>query len=177
MASKGRKRKAGLRTKADRIRKGPDKGCDGYQRRNAKHGPDSADALGRAYNAGLLGDDERAMHMRDMGRAFTERYHAIYGRSPRDSLARFQEDHGHAGLHEHDRELTQRLRLNRAIYAITQEGMDVRRAFYSLVVECHPDEGPAWIDALIAAKRRNRTLPAEYLPMLDLAMKGLEILC
>jgi hypothetical protein len=120
----------------------------------------ASDALGRAWLAGLISEEER-----DIGRRFAILYWrqlpqpspvaAIYRALVPDAIDDMQA--GSAG-HETPEEIKERdLRLDRLLLSLIRGldsfGHDYRRVFDQLVLDMNMDDGPAWLDRLIVAKR------------------------
>lgn len=185
MARPGRKRKSGVRTKSGRLARVVtiDRGCEGVQRRQRAFGVraltndneeivvDSSqtfDALGRAWSAGLISE-----RFRDSGRVIAAQYWRVYGFATPDSLARFQPTTAF-GLPDDEKDRIREDALNDALDAVRREGRDVARAFSQLVVDLHPDCGPAWLDRAIAARHTGRSPHEADGAMLELAVRGLK---
>jgi len=196
MASKGRtgrKRKEGKRHPNGRIVQARvrDHGCDGvirrramYQRRTYIHDGDGKlvdvkvddtqtfDAIGRAWSAGLLENDERdATVLRDQGRELYALYWAFYGLGkPEDTLARYSE--GRSSSSFESRRARERA-LDRKLDILNRQGHAVRRAVNALCIDCiETDAGPEFLDRLIAGCATDRDRLT-----LSLAVKGLVALC
>jgi len=199
MASKGRagrKRKEGKRHPSGRIVQARvrDHGCDGvirrramYQRRTYIHDGDGKlvdvkvddtqtfDAIGRAWSAGLLENDERdATVLRDQGRRYAELWVAVMTRGPAvpqssgDTLARYMPGRGSSPA----REAGMSRELKRYHRALAIEGYAAREAIMSLCLDGRGDSGPYWLDRLIAGCATDRDRLT-----LSLAVKGLVALC
>lgn len=187
MAVKGRKRKEGKRHPNGRLVRMRDQGCDGvirrramYQRRTYVHDGDgklvdvkiddtqTQDAIGRAWSAGLLENDERdATVLRDQGRELYALYWAFYGLGrPEDTLARYSE--GRSSSSAESKRARERA-LNRKLDMLNDMGHAVRRAVDALCIDCiESDSGPPFIDRLIAGKGTDRDRLT-----LSLAVRGL----
>jgi len=152
--------------------------CDGVARRQALYGmaandTDTCDAIGRAFNAGLLGEGEAAMKRLNAGRRVAARYWRVLGFPTADSLARFQPISGGCPLPP-DEERRRETELNGNLDALNAEGRDVRRAFDQLVIDPNPDHGPPWLDRLIWAEKRGQTRGGADVELLRRAVAGLE---
>ena len=165
MANAGRKRRQNVkRYPGGRIkpRLVIDKGCDGVQRRQLRHeamwGPragQATDAAGRAWAGHLLTDLER-----DAVRVFARAYWSmIPGGSGTSTLAQFVPEIRNMAVGQW---LTQTERDERTkrreqmIIDITNKldalGRHVRRAFDMLAIDQHIDDGPPWLDRLLAGQ-------------------------
>jgi hypothetical protein len=126
-----------------------DKGNDIVAERFEKYGPNGADAIGRAFEAGLLGDAQDAKALLDTARAIHRSYWSIYQNGPiRCTLA---ESNG--GSHS-DGNLAREQWLNAMLDKVGPQGHTTRNAFDQLVIDHHPDSGPKWLDRLIAKDMR-----------------------
>ena len=151
-------------------------------RRKAKSGmTDTCDALGRAYNAGLLGNDERAKDLLTAGRMMAWRYWRIYAPqfgSP-DSLARFQPSEPGKPMTDDQRaesDAEHEKRLNEGQAAVRKLGHDHKRAFEQLVIDWNPDHGPAWLDRIAWAHHRKQLADRSDMAWLTKAVASLEAL-
>lgn len=191
MAAKGRKRKEGKRHPGGRLVQMRDHGCDGvirrramYQRRTYIHDGDGKlvdvkiddtqtfDAIGRAWSAGLLENDERdATVLRDQGRELYALYWAFYGLGrPEDTLARYSE--GRSSSSE-EAQKARNFALNRKLNTLNDMGHAVRRAVDALCIDAiETDVGPEFLDRLIAGTGTDRDRLT-----LSLAKQGLIALC
>jgi hypothetical protein len=166
----GRKRKAGDRHRCGKLKRQPnapgfDKGSDWVQERRARFGVHYCTALGRAYAAGLLGDNADDRYMG--GKQFIRVYQAIIGgeayRSPLDDTPRGSSDHAdYVNPRDHDW-------LFAAMDALDVAG--VRPYLDQLIARSHTDHGPPWLDALLAGGKH----PADLM-LLKAACKALDIL-
>lgn len=81
--AKGRKRKAGARTASGRLKRDGypqpvyDRGSDRVKAQREKFGEHYNSPLGRAYVAGLLGDEATAMNRLQAGKRFARLYSAL----------------------------------------------------------------------------------------------------
>ena len=155
--------------------------CDGVLRKRSFYGAaandtDYADAIGRAYSAGLLGNGEKAKDLLNAGRKVAWQYWAVF--KPEyptpDTLARFQPQSGGAPV-DPDRERILEDALTDTLTMLNRYGRDVRRAFDKLVIDMNPDCGPAWLDRIITAQRAKQTAAEGDMNMLRLAVIGLEM--
>lgn len=149
-----RPRKAGKRTKSGRLSRVPsnfDKGTEHAQAMTALYGPDGCDAIGRAYQAGLLGQGNDAKALLDMARKVSRLYWRAYETGAvksciADSNFGAIVDIDHARVKQQEEWLSESLRI------VNSMGRQVRRSFDQLVVDVNPDSGPAWVDALLSRK-------------------------
>lgn len=151
--------------------------CDGVLRRRAYYGggADAAeghDAIGRAWLAGMLDDDPaRGRAMLDAGRRVAGRYRAQYRLGTPDSLARFLPSAGEPVDEALD--AAKRAVLANRLAAVDACGRSVRLAFDALVIDPHADDGPPFLDRLIAARRAGSPARAGDAATLALACQGL----
>lgn len=177
---RGRKRKAGVkRTQAGRISRAAanfDKGTERAQAMQVLYGQDGADAIGRAYRAGLLGDGSEAKAMLDTARRISNAYWSAYGTGRITCTLGDRTGGGYA----EDCPQTARRReewLSGCLDSVKRLGWPQRRFFDALVIDVHPDHGPTWLDALCYASRTRRApIRPEDANALDLALEGLAML-
>ena len=156
--------------------------CDGIIRKRAAYGfadndADYADAIGRAYIAGLLGAGDRAKDLVIAARKVAWQYWRIF--KPQfgtpDSLARFQPQAPSKHI-EPDQERILEDALNDSLEAVGKAGRNIRTAFDQLVVDMNPDHGPPWLDRIIFAHRAKKTADARDMQMLEWAKEGLHVI-
>ena len=174
---KGRKRKGGqrrnakgriLRTAADRVVKGNERA----QAMLAIYGQDGADALGRAYQSGLLGTGSEAKNLLDTGRKVAKAYWQAYETGPiRCTLA---DGSGSGGEIDHDRIRDREEQLRKNLAVVDHMGRNVRRAFDQLVIDVNPDKGPLWLDRLVWAGRHRKMQGVNDRATLRAALDALE---
>lgn len=198
----GKNQPKGSRTASGRLRARPDarvEPCEGVQRRHDLYGiaandtgdaeerkqrrrdeTDTCDAIGRAFNAGLLHRDRaRAKELLNAGRRIHRQYwrHIVDpSHKHRDSLARYMPESGASPFTDDEKDRIIEQALNDALALVKAEGHNVRFAFDQLVVDLNPDSGPVWIDRIVEAHRARpprRASEGDYF-LLDLAIKGLE---
>lgn len=141
---KGRTAKRKVKLPEDRR----DAGTDAAQRKRELFGTDGCDAIGRAYRAGLLGED--GQRLLQTGRSIHRAYWAAYGQhgltcALGDKIGAANDD---------DNSLERERWLNRVIREIDAMGRDYRKAFDELCLDFHPDYGPDWLDRHIAKEPR-----------------------
>lgn len=148
----------------------------------AANDTDTADAIGRAYAAGLLGHEQpdfgpSSKDLLQAGRNIAWQYWRVYASQfpTPDSLARFQPCQPSARI-DPDRERIIEAALNDALKIVEGESRDCRRAFDQLVIDLNPDYGPKWLDNIIYAHRRKQRATEGDYNMLRLAKKGLELI-
>ena len=172
----------GLRTASGRKRnRAPLRvaACDGIIRRREMYGApandmDTHDALGRAWQAGLLHNDrQRAKVLLDAGRKIAAQYWRVYGFPTPDSLARFQPQDAR-GIMDPAKEKIREDALNDALEIVGKRGRVVRKYFDELVIDMNPDAGPRWLDRIIFAHRRRERAAEQDYAWLKLAIEGLE---
>jgi len=165
MARKGRKRKNVAREPNGRpSRKGQvriqfDHGTERARMKFEQYGTDGADAIGRAYQAGLLGDNADAI--KDTARKIAKAYWPIlevgsYRCTLNDSFGGSNDNTDHGRAKAREQWLTSILR------AVDSMGRAHRQAFDELVIDIHPDSGPAWLErAIYASKRQEAPDPSD----------------
>ncbi|RKF23364.1 hypothetical protein D6851_02520 [Altericroceibacterium spongiae] len=130
-----------------------DKGTERAQAMQALYGQDGCDAIGRAYRAGLLGAGSEAKALLDTARAISNAYWAAYSTgSYKSPLA--GSSSGSVIAIDHAKVLKREEWLNESLCMVHTLGPQIRRAFYQLVIDVHPDCGPDWLDRLLFADRR-----------------------
>lgn len=155
--AKGRKRKAGPRTKSGQLSRAKiDTGNDVVAKKSALYGQNHSDALGRAFANGLLGSDNAAKAMLDTGRAIGRSYWMDYevGKirctlGDRSSGITIAEDI----VRQRDKERW----LKRTLKRVKPE---MRPLFDSMVVDINPDCGPPWLDSIILELQTRRAKDA-----------------
>lgn len=149
--ARGRKAKTGRRTKSGRLSRATariDRGNDRTALAQALYGTNGSDAIGRAYERGLFGAGQDAKTMLDTARAMHRAYWAWYANGPtRCALA----DRTGASIREDgERERRQEQWLNEMLAIAGRSGHSGRVLFDQLVIDIHPDQGPPWLDRIIA---------------------------
>lgn len=137
------------------------------------------DAIGRAYLAGLLTcPDRSAEQMRDAGRLLFKLYWSHYSELRGMAVSSFYQAlvsggsvRGGATSDARRWEVIERA-LNDRLAALDDMGREVRSAVESLCIDQHFDDGPAWLDRLIAgrgdaADRRRMMLAADGLAVIS----------
>lgn len=181
MAKAGRKRKAGKRTQAGRLSRAKvpvalfDRGTERAQAMQALYGPDGADAIGRAYRAGLLGEGSDAKARLDTARKISNAYWQAY-ETGRYQCTLSDRQGGSAVDLDHERIKQQEEWLEDVLRFVNAMGRDVRRAFDQLVIDVHPDSGPVWLDNMLYAARRNQPAKPSDTGKLMCALDPLDIL-
>jgi hypothetical protein len=188
-----RPRKRGNRTKSGRLSKVQpiDKGCDGVIRRQAIYaatrrldddtlaidGSQTFDAIGRAWSAGLLGDDERAAQLRDGARKIAARYWVVFGEyGGADSLARFQPSAGN-GPPDSESERRQEEWLNASLKRVTSLGRAYRDIFDAICLDINPDHGPLWLDQVIWQTKRGVSTTCRDAAAIERLVIALDAVC
>ena len=157
--SRGRKAKAGRRRlKSGRIAYDLQdrlvKGNHRAQAMQALYGQDGCDAIGRAYRNGLLGSGSEAKNLLDTARHLATCYWQAYETGAiRCVLA--DQTHGATPI-DADRIRAREERIAEALREVDSLGRRIRRAFDELVIDVHPDDGPAWLDRMCAVEIENR---------------------
>lgn len=180
MAKRGRPKKSGKRTKSGRLSRSIaatyDRGTEHAQAIQALYGQDGCDAIGRAYQSGLLGDGQDAKAMLDTARRIAKAYWSAYEIGGYFNPLADRTGGGNAPMcPEKAREREEWL--NRSLDSLNRLGRLQRRYFDALVIDVHPDHGPTWLDALTFAHRTPRAMidPADA-SALELALEGLAML-
>ena len=152
--AKGYKRKTGKRTKSGRLSRAGvpaikvDRGNERVQAMRELYGDNHSDAIGRAFERGLLGGGTEAKAMLDTARLIHRAYWARYANGPiRCALA---DRSGAAIENDAERERRQEEWLRGMLKIAGRGGHTARVLFDQLVVDINPDCGPAWLDRLIA---------------------------
>lgn len=157
MARPGRKRKPGKRTKSDKLSRAGlsyDKGTDRAQAMQVLYGTDGADAIGRAYRCGLLGEGNEAKAMLDTARRISNAYWRAYENGKiRCTLA--ERTFGSVANIDEERDRRIEQWLTERLDHVKAMGEQTRKAFYQLVIDINPDCGPAWMDRLCAMEGRD----------------------
>lgn len=152
---KGRPRKAAKRTASGQISragKEPTRtaGNDKAVERARRYRSNGHDSIGRAFETGLLGKggdgrpSQEARLRLDTGRALYRAYWPMLG------VGRIGCTLGDGGGSSGDGNLKSEQWLKRQMKLIGSQGTDERTAFDELVLDGHFDEGPVWLDRLIA---------------------------
>lgn len=157
MARAGRKRKSGIkREKNGRMQRTAemryDRGTERAQAMQVLYGPDGADAIGRAFRAGLLGEGSGAKAMLDMARSISGAYWQAY-ETGAITCTLGDRTGGTVTSIDHARVKRREEWLNECLDIVNAMGRDVRHAFHQLVIDVHPDHGPPWLDRLCFAQR------------------------
>lgn len=146
--ARGRKRKAGDRYPGGKLRPAYDHGSEWVQARTARFGVHYNTALGRAYAAGLLGDDADDRYQG--GKKFARVYQRMFGgevyRCPLDDTPRGANDDAGPVMSTHDRDW-----MFAAMDSLDVAG--VRPYLDQLISRLHTDHGPPWLDRLLAKGR------------------------
>ena len=144
--ARGRNRKSGKRTKSGQLSRAGqcrfDRGSDKAADKFSTYGTDGSDALGRAFVHGLLGDD--GIVLRDTGRAIARAYWPMLCVGPIGCTLGTKTGEGGDGNKDREDWL---LDIRRKI---DKMGHDKKVAFDQLAINWHVDEGPCWLDRLIA---------------------------
>lgn len=185
MAKRGRKRKAGARTPSGRLSRAKaipvtfDKGTERAQAMQALYGPDGADAIGRAYRAGLLGnlhhEGDKAKAMLDTARKIANAYWQAY-ETGRYQCTLAERSGGSIAVLDHESIKRREEWLEDVLRFVNGMGRDVRRAFDQLVIDVNPDHGPKWLDALLWAKQHGKQPDPLCEALLHRALDPLDLL-
>ena len=171
--AKGRKRKSCRREPNGKpSRKGIprltiDKGTERLQMKQEDFGTEGADAIGRAFMAGLLGEDGGIL--KDHARKLFSAYW------PMMEVGRYNctlNDRSGGSNDNFDPEAV-KLRekwLNKQLATADKMGRTQRKVFDQLVIDMNPDSGPSWLDSLIWHKAHGRSFPRSDQTALDMAV-------
>ena len=181
MAKAGRKRKAGKRTASGRLSRAGqsvvfDQGTERTRMKFSVYGQDGSDAIGRAFYHGLLGDD--GQNLKDTARKVFRAYWPMLAVGRVGSC--LGDNHGAANdddflpPDERERKIEREKRLTEELRTVARLGHDYRRAFDALVIDINPDEGPAFLDAIIWAKTHGRAPAKADMDKLAKAIEALE---
>lgn len=177
--AKGRKRKAGKRTKSGRLSRAKsaifDKGTEHAQAMQARYGADGADAIGRAYRAGFLGEGAEAKAMLDTARKVANLYWQAYENGRYQCTLADRTGGGVAEL-DHDSIRRKEEWLRESLETVNRMGHDVRKAFDQLVVDVNPDTGPIWMDRLLWSHERHKAPQIGDMAILRKALDPLNVL-
>lgn len=148
---RGRKSKPGARHKCGKLKQpaSPDnrvKGSEWVQARQARFGQHYSSAIGRAYAAGLLGNDERAKERLDAGKRFARVHASVIG-GPAYRCALNDAPRGSGGHDDHERQQRDQRWLFAAMDSLDIDGS--RPWLDALVGTQNTDNGPVWLDRLL----------------------------
>jgi hypothetical protein len=149
-----------------------DRGTERAQAMQALYGPDGADAIGRAYRGGLLGQGNEAKALLDTARRLSNAYWQAYATG---SYTCPLADRTQGSVVELDQERIKRREewLQGCLLTVQRMGAPTNRAFRQLVIDVNPDSGPAWLDALLWHARVRRDPDPADLGRLALALDAL----
>ena len=178
MARTGRKQRAGKRTESGRLSRAGiaplfDKGTEHAQAMRALYGQDGADAIGRAYRAGLLGEGQEAKALLDLARSISNAYWQAYSTGSY-TCPLGDRTFGNVAQIDHERVKRREIWLSGVLDFVRAMGHPVRRAFDQLVIDVHPDNGPIWLDAILWANKRGHEADAKAMSSLRAALDALE---
>lgn len=172
MGRAGRPRKAGKRYDNGKLVYEPKRipPNDKAALAQAMFGQNGTDAIGRAYEAGLLGTGNEAKQLLDAARKIAKLYWRAYQVGPiRCALS----DSAGGSLDEPDHERIKRQEawLSDVLRAVDRMG--VRTHFDALVIDLNPDAGPSWLDRLIWCSQHKRPGANDDYAKLIAALDGL----
>ena len=176
MARRGRKRKniarepSGRPSRKGRVRIQFDHGTERARTKFERYGTDGADAIGRAYQAGLLG--EQADAIKDTSRRIAKAYWPMleigsYRCTLNDRFGGSNDSTDSARAKAREQWLTGILR------AVDALGQAHRRAFDELVIDVHPDSGPPWLERMIYARSRGDAPDPADANRIDMVMSAM----
>jgi len=170
MGRKGRPQKPGKRRNGrPAVDHSFDRGSEWTQAMKARYGEHSGSAIGRAYAAGLLGEEaiakDRFAAAKKFARAYQriisqDRYRCALDRAPRGNLAYDLSPEATAF------ELEEQDWLFKAMDTLDRTGC--RPYMDQLLAVAHVDHGPAWLDRLL-----NGNHPADKM-ILDAALQAID---
>lgn len=178
MGKRGRPRKAGKRTTGNRPSRAgiepnivkPNLVTAAKVEMFGNHG---ADAIGRAYAAGLLGEGSDAKRLLDIGRRMHVAYWCELPGGYRCALDVRLPSSGEESADRAAYVKRQNAWLNERL-DVLKRMHDHRRAFDGLCIDPHPDDGPQWLDEVIWAERHGRTASAAAQAMWSKALAALK---
>jgi len=168
--ARGRPRKTGKRHPKGKLVQVErfDRGSEWVQAQHAKYGTHYNTALGRAYAAGLLGNETQAQDRYQGGKRFARVYNRVIGgetyrcpldRTPRGSLGEIEASEQEQWDHDW---------LFAAMTSLDNAGL--RPWLDQLLARSHTDYGPAWLDRLLSGGKD----PADRM-LLKAAVDGLDV--
>lgn len=157
----GRKRKQGKREKNGRVSRAGQprfhivQGNDRAVMMQALYGQNGTDAIGRAFEAGLLGEGTEAKTLLDTARSLATAYWAAYVEHPPICTL---SDRSGGSVVNLDRVKRREQWLSAQLAIVDTMGMQTRKLFDQLVVDPMPDAGPSWLDHLLFARRAHKAV-------------------
>lgn len=155
--AKGRKRKNGKRTKSGRLSRAGvprfDHGTERAQAMTAIYGQDGVDAIGRAFQKGLLGEGTIAKARKDTARRLSNAYWRAYEVGAYSGTLGDRTG-GSTGEPDHERELKREEWVKDCTEHARRRGRMHEKPFTQLVIDPNPDQGPEWLDRLCAGETR-----------------------
>lgn len=182
MAKKrGRKRRNAARTPSGQISRAKpfriepriDKGTDRAQAVQALYGNNGTDAIGRAYEAGFLGQGNEAKALLDKARSVFTAYWSAYGVGQIRKSSTADNDNGSTAVPDHERIRQREEGLREDLHKVNRMGPAYRRAFDQLCIDMNPDEGPVWLDQLLWADKHGKPQDVGHLRTLRMAIEAL----
>lgn len=182
MGKAGRKSKAGKRAPSGRLSRAGqvvifDRGSQRTADKFSVYGPDGSDAVGRAYQAGLLGEED-GVNLRNRARKIHRAYWPMFAVG-REKSCLGLDINGQAvndnliDPDERQRKIDRERLLNDSTRKIERMSRQHRKAFDELCIDINPDYGPAWLDALIWAKRHDKPSDPAHEQTLRFALEAL----
>lgn len=171
---KGRPRKVGRRDKSGKLRPEfvRDKGSPRTAEKVERYGANGADAIGRAFENGLLGENGEALMIAARKVKLGWKTH-IQAMVPQIKCPLDQSRGGGMAI-EYDPQGA-RYRQDRTFDSLSAAGPAATLksfAFYGLVIDEYPDSGPGWLDRIIEGEARpqdKQCLDAAIQVLVDLA--------
>jgi hypothetical protein len=132
-----------------------DRGTERAQAMQALYGPYGADAIGRAYSGGLLGEGTEAKAILDLARRLSNAYWQAYATGSY-TCPLGERTHGSVVALDQERIKRREEWLQDCLLVVRKMGDQTNRAFRQLVIDVNPDSGPTWLDALLWHRRQKR---------------------
>lgn len=155
----GRKPKTGKRAPSGRLSRAKDcvmpiydRGTERTQMMRAFYGEQGSDAIGRAYQAGLLGEGSEAKALLDTARRIANAYWQAFSTGSYQ-CALGDRSFGSVASLDHEKIKRREIWLSQCLDTVNRMG--VRRQFDQLVIDVNPDCGPSWIDSLVWNAKQN----------------------
>jgi hypothetical protein len=174
--ARGRKRKQAKRepngkpSRKGQVRMQFDHGTARAKLKFDQYGTDGADAIGRAYQAGLLGENADAI--RDTARKIARAYYPMMEVGP--TRCALNDNFGDPNDNsDHERIKARETWLSGILRSVDAMSREHRRSFDELVIDRHPDSGPPWLERLIYARKHSSREPLPDLVRLELAMHAI----
>ncbi len=173
MSRAGRKKRNNVKREPNgrAIRVLFDHGTSRAQMKFEQYGTDGADAIGRAYQAGLLGPEADAI--RDTARKIARAYWPMLEIGSYNCTLNERQGGANDNPEDFDGRIKAREQwLTGILRTVDRMGRAHRKAFDDLVIEVHPDSGPKWLERMIYAKKRTEGFDALDAVSLKMAIEA-----